>query len=125
LIDLALFHDRAFDTALAVNIVGSMLTPVFVRSVRPAFVMAGGLVLAAIGFGVLAQIHAPSGLATLVAGSVLLSVGLAPLTTVSTDMIVAIAPAERAGAFVLVILAHDRRRVALELDFQNVNLAPT
>jgi DHA2 family multidrug resistance protein-like MFS transporter len=138
LIDLALFRDRAFATALSVNvldffigfgiflfiaqylqlvlglsplsaglwtvpgavgnIVGSMLTPVFVRSVRPAFVMAGGLVLAAIGFGVLAQIHATSGLATLVVGFVLLSVGLAPLTTVSTDMIVAIAPAERAGA---------------------------
>jgi putative transposase len=27
--------------------------------------------------------------------------------------------------FVLVIFAHDRRRVVLELDFQNVNLAPT
>jgi DHA2 family multidrug resistance protein-like MFS transporter len=37
-------------------IVGSMLTPVFARHMRPAFVMAAGLVVAAVGFGVLAQV---------------------------------------------------------------------
>jgi DHA2 family multidrug resistance protein-like MFS transporter len=80
------------------NIVGSMLTPVFVRRVRPAFVMAGGLVLAAIGFAVVTQIHGASGLPIVVTGSVLFSVGLAPLTTVSTDIVVGVAPPERAGS---------------------------
>jgi DHA2 family multidrug resistance protein-like MFS transporter len=79
-------------------IVGSMLTPVFVRRVRPAFVMAAGLAVAAVGFGVLTQLEAASGLRILVTGSVLLSIGLAPTTTLTTDILVSMAPPERAGA---------------------------
>jgi DHA2 family multidrug resistance protein-like MFS transporter len=79
-------------------IVGSMLTPALVRRIRPAFVMAGGLLAAAVGFGVLAQITGASGLMVLVTGSVLLSLGLAPLTTLSTDIMVGMVPPERAGA---------------------------
>ncbi|MGH7947587.1 MAG: MFS transporter, partial [Opitutaceae bacterium] len=64
-------------------IVGSLLTPVFVRRIRPAFVMAAGLILAAIGFGVLTQVGAASGLAMLVTGSVIFALGLAPMTTLA------------------------------------------
>jgi hypothetical protein len=39
-------------------IVGSMLAPVLVRRVRPAYVMAGGLALAAAGLGLLTQVTA-------------------------------------------------------------------
>jgi MFS transporter, DHA2 family, multidrug resistance protein len=42
--------------------VGSMPTPVIVRRSRPAFVMAGGLTPAAVGFGALSQVDGPSGL---------------------------------------------------------------
>jgi MFS transporter, DHA2 family, multidrug resistance protein len=79
-------------------IVGSMLTPLLTRRLRPAFVMAGGLVLAAVGFGVLTQLDGASGLAVLVTGSVVFSLGLAPMTTLATDLMVGAAPAERAGA---------------------------
>ena len=79
-------------------IVGSMLTPMFVRRVRPAFVMAGGLVLAAVGFAVLAQLPAAPGLTMIVVGSVILSLGLAPMTTLATDIMVGMVPPERAGA---------------------------
>ncbi|HEV3505041.1 MAG TPA: MFS transporter, partial [Actinomycetes bacterium] len=79
-------------------IVGSMLAPVAVRRARPWQVMAAGLVLGAAGFALLTQVGAGSGLAWLVGGSVLFSVGLAPLTTLSTDMIVGTTPPERAGA---------------------------
>jgi len=79
-------------------VIGSMLTPVFLRHARPAFVMAAGLVFAAIGFGVLTQVETDSGLAILVTGSVVFSVGLAPMTTLATDLMVGNAPAERAGA---------------------------
>ncbi|MGH2805148.1 MAG: MFS transporter, partial [Thermoleophilaceae bacterium] len=41
-------------------IVGSMLTPLIVRRVPPAFVMGGGLVLAAAGFGLLTQVSGDS-----------------------------------------------------------------
>jgi DHA2 family multidrug resistance protein-like MFS transporter len=79
-------------------IVGSMLTPVIVRRVRPAFLMAGGLVLAAVGFGLLAQVDEGSGVAIFVTASVVFSLGLAPVFTLATDLIVGTAPPERAGA---------------------------
>src|SRR5829696_2368760 len=78
-------------------IAGSMLAPVLVRRVRPAFVMAGGLALSAVGFGMLAQVNTASGLAILVAGSVVLTLGVAPVGTLATDIIVGSAPPERAG----------------------------
>jgi DHA2 family multidrug resistance protein-like MFS transporter len=79
-------------------IVGSQLAPLIVGRVRPAYVMAGGLALAALGFGILAQVGGPQGLATLVAGYVVLSLGLAPVFTLATDLIVGTAPPEQAGA---------------------------
>ena len=79
-------------------IVGSLLTPVFVRHSRPAFVMAGGLVLAAAGFVLLAQVSGDDGLATIVSGSVVFALGLAPVYTLAADIMVGAAPPERAGA---------------------------
>jgi DHA2 family multidrug resistance protein-like MFS transporter len=79
-------------------IVGSMLTPTIVRRVRRGLLMAGGLVLAALGLGVLTRVGGPSALAILVTGSVLFAVGLAPGITLATDLIVGTAPPERAGA---------------------------
>ncbi len=79
-------------------VVGSMLAPAVVRRVRPAFVMAGGLALAAVGFGLLSRVDAGSGLAMVVAGSAIFSLGLAPVFTLATDLVVGSAPPERAGA---------------------------
>ena len=79
-------------------IVGAMLTPVLVRWVRPALVMAGGLALATGGFGVLVQVPDSDGLASLVAASVIFALGLSPVFTLATDLIVGSASPERAGA---------------------------
>jgi len=79
-------------------IVGSMLAPVIVRRARPAYVMAAGLALAAVGFGLLTQVDGTSGLSVLVTGFVVFSLGLAPVFTLATDVIVGTAPPERAGA---------------------------
>jgi DHA2 family multidrug resistance protein-like MFS transporter len=59
--------------------------------------MAGGLMLAALGFAVLTRL-ADTGIAGVVAGSILLSLGLAPVFTLGTDLIVGAAPPEGAGA---------------------------
>src|SRR5262249_49353830 len=75
-------------------VVGSMLTPTIVRRVRPAFVMAAGSAFAAVGFALLAQVGVESGLAVLVTGSVVVSLGLAPVFTLATDLIVGTAPPE-------------------------------
>jgi DHA2 family multidrug resistance protein-like MFS transporter len=79
-------------------VVGSMLTPPIVRYVRPAYVMAVGLVLAAPGFAVFTQVDATTSLVLFVAGTVAFSLGLAPVFTLTTDLVVGSAPPERAGA---------------------------
>jgi len=76
-------------------VAGSLLAPALVRRARPAHVMAEGLVVAAAGFAVVA---AAEGLAPVVAGSLVFSLGIAPVGTLATDLIVGTAPPERAGA---------------------------
>jgi DHA2 family multidrug resistance protein-like MFS transporter len=77
-------------------IAGSLLAPLIVRWVRPAIASAGGL--AAVGFGLLTQVHGTSGLTVLVTGSIVLSLGIAAVVPLTTDLIVGAAPPERAGA---------------------------
>ena len=79
-------------------VAGSMLVPPIARRFRPGHVVAGGLLFAAAGFGVLAQVDAASGLALLVIGSVVYSLGLSPVIVLATDLVVGSAPVERAGS---------------------------
>ncbi len=78
--------------------VGSMVTSFVAKHARPAYVMAAGAILAAIGFTLLTQADATSGLPVVVIASVTWSIGLAPVYILATDMIVTAAPADRAGA---------------------------
>jgi DHA2 family multidrug resistance protein-like MFS transporter len=78
-------------------IAGAMLSSVLVRMVRPAFVVAGGLVVAAAGLALLAQVDSGSGVALVVVASVILSLGVAAPVTLLTDLIVGCVPPERAG----------------------------
>jgi DHA2 family multidrug resistance protein-like MFS transporter len=79
-------------------VIGSNLAPRIVRVFRPAYVMATGLGLAAVGLAVLTQVGATDGLATVVLASVVISLGLAPVFGLTTELIVGSAPPERAGA---------------------------
>jgi MFS transporter, DHA2 family, multidrug resistance protein len=79
-------------------IVGSQLGPRILGRVRPARVVAGGLGLAAVGLGLLTQVGASGGLAALVTGSVIISLGMAPVFGLTTELIVGSAPPEQAGA---------------------------
>jgi MFS transporter, DHA2 family, multidrug resistance protein len=79
-------------------IIGSQLVPRLLYGVRPAYVIAGGLALASIGLGLLTQVGVTSGLVPLIAGSVVISLGLAPVFGVTTELIVGAAPPEQAGA---------------------------
>jgi DHA2 family multidrug resistance protein-like MFS transporter len=78
-------------------IVGSLLTPLLVRRARPAYVMAAGMALAAVGFALLTRLDPAGGLAVLVAGSVVFSLGSAPMTTLATDLMVGTAPTGAGG----------------------------
>ena len=80
-------------------VAGSMITPAIVKRVRPAYVIAGGMAVSAVGFGVLTTVdNGGSALATIVVGSVILSLGVCPVVTLTTDIVLGAAPPERAGA---------------------------
>jgi MFS transporter, DHA2 family, multidrug resistance protein len=79
-------------------IVGALLTPLLVRRIRPAFAIAGGLAVSGAGFALLTQVDGDGALATVVTGSVVFALGLAPLYTLAADLMVGSVPPERAGA---------------------------
>ena len=79
-------------------VVGSQLTPRLVQRVRPAHLIGGGLAIGAVGLAMLAQAGPSGGLPTIVAASIVISVGLAPVFGLTTELIVGSAPPERAGA---------------------------
>ena len=79
-------------------IIGSQLAPRVLGEVRPAYVIAGGLAVASVGLGLLSQVGVSDGLIPLIAGSVVISLGLAPVFGLTTELIVGSAPPEQAGA---------------------------
>ena len=82
----------------AAVVFGSLVAPAVLRRFRPSIAAAGGLILVALGLGILTQADAANGLGVLVGGSVVFALGLGPLFILTTDLIVGSAPPERAGA---------------------------
>ena len=79
-------------------IVGSQAAPRIVRAARPAYVMGAGLAIASAGLAVLSQVSGGNSLPVVIGGSVIISLGLAPVLSLTTELIVGSAPPERAGA---------------------------
>ena len=79
-------------------IVGALVTPSVSRKLPPALLMSGGLALAALGFALFTQLDGKTSFWSFALGSSLFSLGLAPVFTLTTDLIVGSAPPERAGA---------------------------
>jgi DHA2 family multidrug resistance protein-like MFS transporter len=79
-------------------VAGSMLTPRLAARVRPAQLMAGGLVLAAVGLAAITRFDASTPLAVFVVATVGFALGLAPMFVLTNDLIIGSAPPERAGA---------------------------
>jgi DHA2 family multidrug resistance protein-like MFS transporter len=78
-------------------VIGSFLAPALARRIQPAYVMAGGLVLAAIGFFAVTRVVG-LGVEAVIIASTTYSLGLSPVFTLGIDAIIAAAPPERAGA---------------------------
>ena len=73
-------------------IVGSFLAPVLARRFQRAYVIAGGLLLAAGGFLAFTFLAGP-GVEAAVIASTVYSLGMSPVFTLSTDLIIGAAPA--------------------------------
>jgi DHA2 family multidrug resistance protein-like MFS transporter len=79
-------------------IVGSNLAAPLVQRTRAANVMGAALVLASVGLVLLTQVGVANSLMVVIVASVVIALGLAPVLTLTTDLIVGSAPPERAGA---------------------------
>jgi MFS transporter, DHA2 family, multidrug resistance protein len=79
-------------------IVGSQAAPRIVQRVKPAYLISGGLAFGSLGLFLLTQVGTTNGLLPLVVASVVISLGLAPVFGLTTELIVGSAPSERAGA---------------------------
>lgn len=77
---------------------GSMLAPALAARFRPAYVIGGGFAVAALGFLLLAVAQGEGAVPLIVLGFIVLSLGLAPVFTLATDLIIGAAPPERAGS---------------------------
>lgn len=80
------------------GVVGALLAPLLLRRMRAATVMTSGLVITAVGFGVLTQINEENGILVAMVALGLLNFGVAPTIALGTDMMISSAPPEKAGA---------------------------
>ncbi|MPZ41833.1 MAG: MFS transporter [Betaproteobacteria bacterium] len=82
----------------AAFIVGSMVTPKLARRYPPTRIMTAGLFISAAGFAMLSQVSVTTSPVVLATAFVVYALGLAPVFTLSTDLIVGSAPPEQGGA---------------------------
>jgi DHA2 family multidrug resistance protein-like MFS transporter len=79
-------------------VVGSLLTSVVLKLMRPAYVLGFGLTLAAGGLALMAHAGHAHSLILVVLGNVLFSIGSGPGTAIVADLVVSAAPPEQSGA---------------------------
>ncbi|KUM37745.1 MFS transporter [Arthrobacter sp. EPSL27] len=84
--------------ALVATVVAGLLVVPLVRKVRPGFVVAGGLLLSAAGYFLVAFGDHGNGPALLLAALLVLCLGVGAAETISNDLILGAAPAEKSGA---------------------------
>jgi DHA2 family multidrug resistance protein-like MFS transporter len=82
-------------------VVGSTIAPKIIHRYPPARIMGVGMAVAAVGTAMLIGLSVGGGLGSLLliaAASIVISLGLAPVITLATELIVGSAPPEQAGA---------------------------
>ena len=84
--------------ALIATVLAGLLVVPLVKKVRPGFVVAGGLLLSAGGYFLVAFGDHSNGPALLLAALLVLCLGVGAAETISNDLILGAAPAEKSGA---------------------------
>ncbi|MDQ4035837.1 MAG: MFS transporter [Chloroflexota bacterium] len=81
-------------------IVGSVAAPKVIHRFRPSVIMGSGMAVAAVGTALLLGLgpDGGTGILLIVVASIVISLGLAPVITLATELIVGSAPPEQAGA---------------------------
>jgi DHA2 family multidrug resistance protein-like MFS transporter len=84
--------------AILTLVLGLAIGGSLARSVSPATLIGAGLATAAVGFLMMAAVSPDNGLAVMLVGSSVMSVGVGVVVILATDVILATAPPERAGS---------------------------
>lgn len=82
----------------AAMVVAAGVVSALAPRVRPAYLMAGGLVIAMAGYAIFTQLSGADDLALIVTGMVVFSLGLSPMFVLGLDLIVGAVDPARAGA---------------------------
>ena len=77
---------------------GSVLAPLIVRHYAPRTVLTCGFLVTAVGYGILTQVSATGDFWIVITGMVVFCSGIAPMGTLTTDLVMSDVPPERAGA---------------------------
>jgi DHA2 family multidrug resistance protein-like MFS transporter len=82
--------------AMAFSAISFVISPFFARRIRPAYLIAAGILVSVAGLLVLtqAQVH---GLSALIVGFALFNLGAGPLVTLGTGIIISSVPPQKAG----------------------------
>ncbi|ASO21772.1 DHA2 family multidrug resistance protein-like MFS transporter [Actinoalloteichus hoggarensis] len=80
------------------TLAGATLATVLASRVRPAILLACGLLVAACGFGVVGVVEPGTSLAVFIGGYTVLTAGLGMVGTLANSLVLSTAPPERAGA---------------------------
>ncbi|RRR98460.1 MFS transporter [Glycomyces terrestris] len=83
---------------VAASVAGSLLAPLLARRARPAVLIGAGIVMAVAGLLLFAVVEPEGGLWPLVAGTVLMFLGLTPIAVLGTGLVVDSAPKKRASS---------------------------
>jgi DHA2 family multidrug resistance protein-like MFS transporter len=84
--------------AVAVTALSFQLSPLLARRVRPAHLIAGGLLISTAGLLLVVRVPAGGGPLPVILAFIVINLGMGPLVTLATGIIVGAAPVERAGA---------------------------
>ncbi|MEV7969656.1 MFS transporter [Sphaerisporangium sp. NPDC088356] len=79
-------------------VIGSMAAPALARTIRPAYVIAAGLLLAATGLIIHTQVPVTGGLPYLITGLVLASFGIAFPMSLTMNLVMGAVPPHKAGS---------------------------
>lgn len=88
----------AMAPGMVAAIISFQLSPLFARRIRPAYLISVGLVVAAIGLLMQTQVSATSGVAMLIVGFAVTSLGGGPLVTLGVNLVVGSVRPEKAGS---------------------------
>lgn len=81
-----------------IQVLLSLLVPRMARRIKPSHLVSGGLLLAVFGFVCMMLVNDMATVWWLVAGTIIMGVGIMPMMILGTDLVIGSAPAEKAGA---------------------------